>query len=442
MKLHVFQSADGDCLLVQGAGGGSVLCDGGRKTSMKDLRQVLHDDFGPSIDAAYISHVDNDHISGVLQLIEDEVEWRVFDHHGQLGTSPNPKPKFPRPPTIGGIFHNAFRDQIGDNDTSDGIEAALAVTSSSLFAANVPALTTTAAELQNIATGIPEALKVSGLAPPLGIRINELPGKPAVPLLIATGNPANDQFSIGSMKFTIVGPTKKELKDLKKGWRNWLNANPDVVTDLREELQKRIDEFSAGAAGSPFDLGKWNGIAPVKGVTTPNVASLVLMVEENGHTLLLTGDAQPDILLDHLTAAGFLQGGSLHVDVLKVQHHGSSHNVTKKFARLVSADNYVFCANGRNGNPDRPVIDIIYNSRLGTNPKDLALAPAAAGRPFKFWFSTSSDQIPQEASHRDDFLDTEAQVASKVAQSGGLLTAKFNGRPFVAGKPFVTIDVP
>jgi hypothetical protein len=440
MKLHVFQSGDGDCLLLQGAGGGSVLCDGGRRVSMKPLRQVLHA-FGPTIDVAYISHVDNDHITGVLQLIEDEVEWRVFDHHGGLTTSPNPKPNFPRPPAIGRIFHNAFRDQIDDHDTSDGIEAALGVTSSSLFAANVPELTTTAAELQNIATGIPEALKVSGLAPALGIPINQLPGKPAVPLLIATGNPANNQFSIGSMTFTIVGPTKKELKDLKKGWRNWLKANPDLVTDLREELRKRIDEFSAGAAGSPFDLGNWNGIAPVKGVTTPNVASLVLMAEENGHRVLLTGDAQPDILLDHLADAGFLQGGSLHVDVLKVQHHGSNHNVTKKFARLVSADNYVFCANGRNGNPDKESIDIIFNSRLGTIPKDLAAAPVAAGRPFKFWFSTSSDQIPQEASNRADFLATEAQVKSMIAQSGGLLTAEFNGRPLVAGKPFVTINV-
>ena len=29
----------------------------------------------------YVSHIDNDHINGVLQLLEDEASWRVFDLH-------------------------------------------------------------------------------------------------------------------------------------------------------------------------------------------------------------------------------------------------------------------------------------------------------------------------------------------------------------------------
>ena len=62
----------------------------------------------------YISHVDNDHISGVLQLLQDEVEWRVFEHH-QAGPRPVRKPKVPRPPVINGILHNGFRDQIKAN---------------------------------------------------------------------------------------------------------------------------------------------------------------------------------------------------------------------------------------------------------------------------------------------------------------------------------------
>ena len=36
---------------------------------------------GATLELVYVSHIDNDHISGVLQLLEDEAEWRVFDLH-------------------------------------------------------------------------------------------------------------------------------------------------------------------------------------------------------------------------------------------------------------------------------------------------------------------------------------------------------------------------
>ena len=87
MKLRIFQSDKGDCLLLEGRSdngqpGPLILCDGGMGPSMRnfvrDELSKLRDD-GRDIDLAYISHIDNDHINGVLQLLEDEVDWRVFD---------------------------------------------------------------------------------------------------------------------------------------------------------------------------------------------------------------------------------------------------------------------------------------------------------------------------------------------------------------------------
>jgi hypothetical protein len=115
----------------------------------------------------------------------------------------------------------------------------------------------------------------------------------------------------------------------------------------------------------------------------------MFMVEENGKRLLLTGDGQQDIILGGLTRTGFLASGFLHLDVLKVQHHGSTHNMDVNFARHVSADNYVFCGNGLHGNPDTRAIDHIFRSRCGT-PEERALAAEADGEPFHFWFSTTA----------------------------------------------------
>jgi hypothetical protein len=427
MKLQIFQSHKGDCLLLEGADGGRVLCDGGMASSMKKyVRAILSKlrDDGEKLDYVYVSHIDQDHISGVLQLLEDEFEWRLYDYHRDNGSSIR-KPDFPRPPEIGGIWHNAFRDQVGKN--AGDVEDLLAAAAPSLLATSVPELVELGEELQGIAVSIPEAIKVSRYASPelLDIPVNKLPGSQDQPKLLMY---RNDQkpFQVGSMRFTIVGPTREELTLLKEGWNNFLRdaKNGKKLKDLRAEIKRKVEVFGQEA----FDLRDWNGIEDFKGVTTPNISSLMFMVEEAGKRILLTGDSQQDIILKGLELAGFLGDGHCHIDVLKVQHHASEHNVDENFCRLVSADHYVFCGNGSDGNPERSVIQQIYDSRLGP-AKKRSLAPEADGRPFKFWFSTTSKAQIDESQQQQTYAAVEALVASLEQQSNGLLSFVFNDGP-------------
>ena len=95
---------------------------------------------------------------------------------------------------------------------------------------------------------------------------------------------------------------------------------------------------------------------------TPNLASLMLLVEENGKTLLLTGNG----LAGHprgLEATGKLApGGDLFVDVLKVQHHGAEYNWAREFGRRIIARDYIFCGNGSMKTPNR-VVQAVLDSR-------------------------------------------------------------------------------
>ena len=429
MRLHIFQSAQGDCLLLEADSGELVLCDGGMNTSMRmHVREALAElrEKGREIEYVYVSHIDQDHISGVLQLLEDEALWRVYDHHRQNGNGVK-KPKVPRPPVIKGIFHNAFRDQVSEN--AGAIGSLLAASASSLYAAGVPELAHRAAEMRNIAASIPEALKVSRLAAEdaLDIPLNRPPGSDGPAKLMYAGQGVQS-FEVGSMRFTLVGPTEEELRKLRDGWQNWLRTESgrEAVRKIRSELRKRIDEFSAGAAGyAPFDLSRWNGIPNHEGVTVPNIASLMFMVEENDQRLLLTGDSQQDIILGGLRRAGFLDDGYVHLDVLKVQHHGSEHNLDGDFARKVSADHYVFCGNGEHGNPERSVIDLVYASRMGSDD-DLALAPEARDRDFHFWFSTDIGWGPATEEAVRNFETMKEHVAELQERAGGRLHVHYN----------------
>lgn len=425
MKLRIFQSDKGDCLLLEGTESGRVLCDGGMAASMRrHVRAELSKlrDNNLKLDYVYVSHIDQDHISGVLQLLEDELEWSLFDYHRQAGGTPIRKPKIPRPPEIGGIWHNAFRDQIGKN--AGDIEDLLAAAAPALLATSVPELVDLGEEMQQIAVSIPEAIKVSQYASPklLNIPVNRLPGSNEDPKLLMY-RAGQETFDVGSMRFTIIGPTREELELLRKGWNNFLRDidNRKKISDLRAEIKRKVDVFGQEA----FDLRAWNGIEDFKGVTTPNIASLMFMVEEGERRLLLTGDSQQDIILKGLQLAGFLDDGYCHVDVLKVQHHASEHNVDENFCRRVSADHYVFCGNGSHGNPEPIVIRQIYDSRMGPKSKR-ALAPVAADKPFKFWFSTTSGNQMEGSEQQEAFAAVEELVASLEQQSGGLLSSAFN----------------
>lgn len=425
MRLQIFQSDKGDCLLLEGKGGGRILCDGGMAASMrKHVRTELAKlrEQNEKLDYVYISHIDQDHISGVLALLEDEFEWRLFDHHKHNG-NPVREPKVPRPPDIGGIWHNAFREQIRDN--AGDVEELLASASPPLLASAVPELVALGEELQQIAVSIPEAVKVSRLASPelLGIPINKLPRSREEPKLLMFREDQRS-FAVGSLKFTIIGPTSDELDLLRDGWNNFLRdtANRQKLRTLKEQIKRKVDAFGEEA----IDLRDWNGIEDFKGVTTPNIASLMFMVEdEDGMQLLLTGDSQQDIILKGLELAGYLDDGHLHVDILKVQHHGSENNVDEDFCRKVSADHYVFCGNGSHGNPELSVIETIFKARLG--PAGVrALSPKAKDRDFSFWFSTSSDFLAKGSEQREAFVEIERLVAKLKKKSNGALSAYFN----------------
>lgn len=436
MDLDIFQSEKGDCLLLSGSGGGTVLCDGGMASSMRrHLRNrlgQLHED-GKEIDAVYVSHIDQDHISGVLQLLEDLLDWKVYEYHASRpGGTEVSQPGFPRPPEIRGIWHNSFRDLITEN--RGRIEDLLAATAPVLYATGVEEAVHTAHEMQNIATSIPEALKVSRLIKPdlLGIPLNQPPGRPGPGELMLIEDP-NHPFLIGSLSFQLIGPSRAQLRELRRGWNNWLRTNAGRMGTrrVREEMRRRVEEFSTGnSGGSPFEMRDWNDIPDFDGVTIPNTASLMFLVEDRGKTLLLTGDSHHDLVLDGLRETGRLVDGEyLHVDVLKVPHHGSENNVDRNFCRRISADHYVFCGNGSHGNPEKSVLEMYFESRVGSQARR-ALAPEADGREFKFWFSTTSE-LQTNSSARESFRETEATVDRLIQLSGGRMSAEFNTRDWI-----------
>jgi beta-lactamase superfamily II metal-dependent hydrolase len=408
--------------------GRRILCDGGRPASMEshvlealgELRQAKK-----SLDYIYVSHVDNDHITGVLTLLNCELQWRVHEYRKKHGIKTK-SPSLPRPPPIGGIWHNGFGDQLDENQAA--IESLLAASVPTLNAVGLSQMQQAASELEQISTAVKEGIKVFKLVAPelLNIPLNKLPGKRgrAKLLMVRKGQRA---FRVGSLAITIVGPMSEELDAVRQGWNTWLRNNTDAVAAIRAEMKRKLESLGQQVAthSDLLSLGGWNGIPDYKGVTAPNVASLMLMVEEGGHRVLLTGDAQQEFILRGLEKAKFLVDGVIHLDVLKVQHHGSENNLDAEFCRQLSADHYVFCGNGAHGNPEEQVINDIFESRLGAASK-CSRAPEAHEAPFHFWFSTHSSKLEVGSKERTAFAAREKLVEKLRARAKGRLKVHFN----------------
>lgn len=139
----------------------------------------------------------------------------------------------------------------------------------------------------------------------------------------------------------------------------------------------------------------------------------MVLAQDGPQRVLLTGDGHGDDLLAGLQAWCLLDGnGALHVDVLKVQHHGSEKNITEAFARAVTADHYVFCGNGGHENPDLRVGRLIAASRIG-GPSERSDNPDAA-RSFTLWFNTSAATTRESAVKHVRALERQVRTLRAV----------------------------
>ncbi|PBC01435.1 MBL fold metallo-hydrolase [Mesorhizobium sp. WSM3860] len=315
-KLHVVQAQYGDSLILEFGTRTRpryLLVDGGPPGNFAaDLDPALDGiiGIGGKIDRIVLSHIDNDHIIGLLEL------FAAMEDDAVSGRPPRVR--------VGGLWHNSFSKTI---DPTGMIAQTLQSLMATAGAMNV-AMPLSA----NAFYGVKEGHRLRLMAQKLAIAANK--GFKDDLILVDT---AGQAIKLGPLKVTIAGPTNGNLEALRAEWLKWL-----------EETSERV-------AVNPK-------VAAMADKSVPNLSSIVIVAECDGKTLLLTGDARGDHICEGLKTAKLTDDGRLHVNVLKVQHHGSDRNTTRDFFRAVTADIYVISANGRYGNPDFSTLEWIVES--------------------------------------------------------------------------------
>jgi len=426
-SLDVLRAHKGDCLMLHYGSEAEphlMLIDGGpadvyRPELRPRLQQVRAkrtglDDADPlPVDVVMVSHVDDDHIKGVIELTEEQ-RLKASDLHLAVKT----------------LWHNSFDDLLTTKPTElvAGFGAASIATaaaggesfdSGSVLAGIGQKMLSDESVIidedmqQTVAVlvSIPQGRTLRDNASELGWKPNrQFKGK----LILAKAG-AQPVTLDGGLKITVAGPMQPELLALQQEHDDWLRK------------QKEKKKSAPGAE-----------LAAFVDESIPNLSSIVVFAEVAGKSMLLTGDARGDKILEGLELAGILTaGGTRPIDILKIPHHGSDNNMETVFFKRLPADHYVFSGDGQHGNPERATLQMLLEARGVSDNYTIHLTYPVADIDEGRKADWDKEQAKQKARRKKN---PEAEVREDWSPAKHSLTAFFEANPKFATKIKIVQD--
>lgn len=353
LSLDVRRARKGDCLILHFGdeqnpslmmidGGPSNVYSPHLKPRLKRIKQErgLADKESLPVDVLMVSHVDDDHIKGLLDLTKEEIV--------------EVNARRPRLLNVLDFWHNSFdalithntkpllasfTGQFGEAATNGGTLSDDAVAEVEEEAGvggedddeRLEIVQSTMQVLASIEQGFRLRQDAERLGYPPNLAFDD-------ELIVARAK--QKPIELGELSITVAGPMHAEIDELRKKHVEWLRK-------LRDEGKKPPAALAAYVDKS-----------------VPNLSSLVMQVESGNKRILLTGDARGDKILEGLELIGLLEpGGTVDVDIVKVPHHGSSNNLEQDFFERIIGKHYVFSGNGEHGNPERESMEMLFAAR-------------------------------------------------------------------------------
>ncbi len=308
LLLHVGTTAKPMTVLIDG--GPSMVWDKSLKPRLTALAAKRPG--GPfAIELAMVSHIDDDHIRGLCDFCS---EWRdaVTSHAA-----------WPFP--IKQLWFNSF-ERIAGGDPKAVQASVLSSVGGSFTDTNVTPADHDQADTLKILASVGQGAQLRDFAERIPIPLNT--GFKSH--LVCPGDGPSVPFKLGDLELHVVGPLPQQLTDLRNSFA--------------KELPKTLADYSD--------------------TSVPNLSSIVVLAKFKGKTVLLTGDARGDYILTGLKQEKLLDAsGKMHIDILKMPHHGSDRDLSLDFFQAISADHYVASASGAYENPDRATLEMIAQAR-------------------------------------------------------------------------------
>lgn len=315
MKIKILKAGNGDSLFLSfndGYTNRNVLIDGGieqtyysEATNMGGELQSEIDLIrkrNESIDLLILTHIDNDHICGLLKWFEldnkaHELVKNVWFNSGKL---------------IATYFNEPENEdlQVGLKIFSDH------------------------------QTGVHEAIEYENYLIDKGIWDKKL---------IIQGQEL-EEFSV---KIQILSPNEVQLKKLLKEYKG-VTGDPAYTAGREKDWGKNIKDFIEEENRPDFNFNQDNSVK--------NGSSISFILTLNDKRFLFLADSHPKGIVTQLKALGYSKDKPLEVEVMKVSHHGSKLNTHKELLEIVKTENYIISTDSSGHNhPNKRTLARILN---------------------------------------------------------------------------------
>lgn len=343
LSIKLVPAEYGDCIIVSVGKECqyNILIDGGlSKTYQKHIKSEIRHikEKEQKIDLIICTHMDNDHISGLIQVLKQTNRDLIRNvwYNGFLQI-------------IDSRFYsqkeNIYTDK--DNEILDGIISQGIVSD----------------EEQEI--GINEGMSLGVLIEENKIPLNSVVGGQAI-----CSELVENRYEIAPNIFiTVLGPSKNNIIDLEEYWkkdmvsRDYLFRVSDKIK-LTEAFEYQMERIKSLYSNESFnvseseDLAKYICELTERDGSIVNKSSISFILEYNDEKYLFLGDAVIDeaVLKNIENVVGF----EYHFSAIKLPHHGSRYNITHDFINRYSADEYYCLTNSvKYSHPDLEVLAAI-----------------------------------------------------------------------------------
>jgi len=325
LKLRVIQAKFGDCLIVEYGSSDNpkyMLIDGGPggvyKSYLRDELLSIKES-GGQLELMVLSHIDGDHIVGLIQFTEELKEQQADEVEPVI--------------EVKQLWMNSFSQSIGKNNKiTQGLNT---------LNSKVQHVLSTMPETERAFLSIPQGNTLHRNALLLNIPVNSTANYGTI-----SCDTLPQPVQMENLKITIIGPNEANLNQLEEEWKAWIVENENKIMMSDPEILAYIDR------------------------SVPNLSSIMFLMEAEGKSVLFTGDGRGDFILEGLEYRKLLdEEGRIHVNIFKVPHHGSIRNASETFFLKVTADKYVISGDGHHGNPDYETLKHIVEAAAKQNRK-------------------------------------------------------------------------
>lgn len=346
LRIRNYPAGNGDAFLLSAAGS-NVLVDGGyAQTFDEHIRPDLLEiaSRGEHLDLVIASHIDADHISGLIRFL-----------------AINEKSTEPKVVGVGEVWHNSLRSMTATNDVA--IRPADQLILDAIKRRGHPA------QVCILPSGPNEisARQGSSLASLIhrgGYRWNDHDGATSIAVERAP------VFQLAGGNIRVIGPTQQRLDGLLKWWKGRLrqmgyNGPTGTSSEIDDAFELVCEHAGESAASRPVPVSaqKRKDLEYVYDPDTSitNGSSIATIIELGGARVLMLADAWAEDVASALRALQS-NGDSMLFDAIKISHHGSLRNTSPDLLRLVDAPRYIVSSNGNaHGHPDIEVLSAIVD---------------------------------------------------------------------------------